>query len=161
MAVSTFSTSIAASTAAMTVEAVNGMNPVLIPSKTEAPEAKRAPKKAKKEAVAPANEAPPSNAAAAPKGKKRAASKSPDECGAGAAPAAEECAAEGEKTVGETPGALIVAKAVRTLLKNHTTPIHLGSDALPALNAKVTELIYDAIGRALSNGRKTLKNSDF
>lgn len=146
----------------MTVEAVNGMNPVLIPSKTEAPEAKRAPKKAKKEAVAPANEAPPSNAAAAPKGKKRAASKSPDECGAaGSAPAAEECAAEGEKTVGETPGALIVAKAVRTLLKNHTTPIHLGSDALPALNAKVTELIYDAIGRALSNGRKTLKNSDF
>ena len=144
----------------MTVEAVNGMNPVLIPSKTEAPEAKRAPKKAKKEAVAPATEAPPSDAAA-PKGKKRAASKGPDECGAGAAPTTEEFAAEGEKTVGETPGALIVAKAVRTLLKNHTTPIHLGSDALPALNAKVTELIYDAIGRALSNGRKTLKNSDF
>ena len=132
----------------MTVEAVNGMNPVLIPSKTEAPEAKRAPT---------------SDAAAAPKGKKRAASKAPDECGAGAAPApaTEACADEGEKTVGETPGALIVAKAVRTLLKSHTTPIHLGSDALPALNAKVTELIYDAIGRALSNGRKTLKNSDF
>ena len=143
----------------MTVDAVNGMSPVLIPSKMEAPEAKRAPKKAKKEAVAPATEAPPCDAAA-PKGKKRAASKGPEECGAGA-PAPEECAAEGEKTVGETPGAHIVANAVRTLLKNHTTPIHLGSDALPALNAKVTELIYDAIGRALSNGRKTLKNSDF
>ena len=96
---------------------------------------------------------------AAPKGKKRAASKGPEDT-TGATPAMEE-ATEGEKVAGETSGSLIVAKAVRTLLKNHTTPIHLGSDALPALNAKVTEMIYEAIGRSLANGRKTLKNSDF
>jgi len=139
--------------------AVDGVSPTLIPSKaTDAPEAKtRAPKKAKKDPAAPAAEAGPTDAA--PKGKKRAASKGPEEA-TGATPATEE-AVDGEKVAGETSGSLIVAKAVRTLLKNHTTPIHLGSDALPALNAKVTELIYEAIGRSLANGRKTLKNSDF
>ena len=139
--------------------AVDGVSPTLIPSKvTDAPEAKtRAPKKAKKDPTAPATEAAPTEAA--PKGKKRAASKGPEEA-TGANPATDEVV-DGEKVAGETSGSLIVAKAVRTLLKNHTTPIHLGSDALPALNAKVTELIYEAIGRALANGRKTLKNSDF
>lgn len=68
-------------------------------------------------------------------------------------------ASETEKR--DSCSSLIVAKAIRVLLKSHSTPIHLGSDALPALNAKVTELIYEAIGRALANGRKTLKNSDF
>ena len=138
---------------------VDGVSPTLIPSKAmDAPEAKtRAPKKAKKEPAAPAAE----GAAAAPaaQGKKRAASKGPEDP-SGAAPATEE-GVDGEKTLGESAGSLVVAKAVRTLLKNHTTPIHLGSDALPALNAKVTEMIYEAIGRSLANGRKTLKNSDF
>lgn len=139
--------------------AVDGVSPTLIPSKVmDAPEAKtRAPKKAKKDPTAPVMEAAPTDAA--PKGKKRAASKGPEDA-TGATPAMEE-ATEGEKVAGETSGSLIVAKAVRTLLKNHTTPIHLGSDALPALNAKVTEMIYEAIGRSLANGRKTLKNSDF
>jgi len=146
----------------MTVDA----SPMLIASKTEAPEPKpKAPKRAKKEpAAAPGGAeaaAAPKEAGgpAAPKCKKRAASKGPDETSGTAAPT--EVAVEGEKTVGETPGTLVVAKAVRTLLKNQTTPIHLGSDALPALNAKVTELIYEAVGRSLANGRKTLKNSDF
>ena len=139
--------------------AVDGVSPTLSPSKVmDAPEAKtRAPKKAKKDPTAPSMEAAPTDAA--PKGKKRAASKGPEDT-TGATPAMEE-ATEGEKVAGETSGSLIVAKAVRTLLKNHTTPIHLGSDALPALNAKVTEMIYEAIGRSLANGRKTLKNSDF
>jgi hypothetical protein len=142
--------------------AVDGVSPTLIPSKVmDAPEAKtRAPKKAKKDPTAPATEAAPTDAAPkGNKGKKRAASKGPEEP-TGATPATEEVV-DGEKVAGETSGSLIVAKAVRTLLKNHTTPIHLGSDALPALNAKVTELIYEAIGRSLANGRKTLKNSDF
>jgi len=139
--------------------AVDAASPTLIPSKAmDAPETKtRAPKKAKKDPAAPAADAPPSDGA--PKGKKRASSKGPDDHSC-ANPAADEVM-DGEKAVGETAGSLVVAKAVRTLLKNHTTPIHLGSDALPALNAKVTELIYEAIGRSLANGRKTLKNSDF
>ena len=56
---------------------------------------------------------------------------------------------------------LIVAKAVRVHLKNNETAMHCGSDALPALNAKVAELINDAIARSKSNGRKTIKASDF
>jgi hypothetical protein len=139
--------------AAVTVDAT--MSPLLIAPKTEAPEQKaKSQKRAKKE---PSTETVPSETTpAAPKGKKRAASKGPDEAVPGTA-----TVEEAEKVAGETSGTLVVAKAVRTLLKNHTTPIHLGSDALPALNAKVTELIYEAIGRSLANGRKTLKNSDF
>lgn len=66
-----------------------------------------------------------------------------------------------EKERKDSSGSLIVAKAVRQLLKSEPTALNLGSDAMPALNTKVTELIYEAIGRALSNGRKTLKKSDF
>ena len=61
----------------------------------------------------------------------------------------------------ESSGSLIVAKAVRNILKTHTTPMNMSADALPSLNAKVSEIIYEAIGRATANGRKTLKNSDF
>lgn len=56
---------------------------------------------------------------------------------------------------------LIVAKAVRMHLKSHETAMHCGSDALPALNAKLADMIKDAIVRAQSNGRKTLKACDF
>ena len=56
---------------------------------------------------------------------------------------------------------LIVAKAVRMHLKSHEVSMHCGSDALPALNAKLADLIKDAIGRAQTNGRKTLKACDF
>lgn len=136
------------------------VSPMLIASKVEVAEPKVKPqKRAKKEPTTEAAAAP-TETPAAPKGKKRPASKGPDETTGGTGTAPVEEAVEGEKT-GETPGTLVVAKAVRTLLKNHTTPIHLGSDALPALNAKVTELIYEAVGRCLANGRKTLKNSDF
>jgi len=137
---------------------IDGVCPTLIPSKVmEAPEAKRAPKKSKKDPMVPGEEPAPADPAS--KSKKRAASKGPEDT-LGASTVVED-AVDCEKIVGETSGSLIVAKAVRTLLKNHTTPIHLGSDALPALNAKVTELIYEAIGRSLANGRKTLKSSDF
>ena len=67
---------------------------------------------------------------------------------------------EGEEKTAEGTW-LIVAKAVRMHLKNHEVAMHCGSDALPALNAKVTELINDAITRSQSNGRKTIKASDF
>lgn len=56
---------------------------------------------------------------------------------------------------------LIVAKAVRMHLKSHETAMHCGSDALPALNAKLADIIRDAIVRAQNNGRKTLKACDF
>ena len=56
---------------------------------------------------------------------------------------------------------LIVAKAVRLYLKNHETAMHCGSDALPALNAKITEALNDACGRAKLNGRRTIKRCDF
>ena len=98
----------------------------------------------------------------APKGKKKAPPTAKpmegEEAPQAEASAEEVCEGERKEAIGSS---LIVAKAIRVLLKSHSTPIHLGSDALPALNAKVTELIYEAIGRALANGRKTLKNSDF
>lgn len=101
-------------------------------------------------------------AAEAPKGKKKAPpTAKPTDCEEAPqveASAEDVCEGERKEAMGSS---LIVAKAIRVLLKSHSTPIHLGSDALPALNAKVTELIYEAIGRALANGRKTLKNSDF
>ena len=56
---------------------------------------------------------------------------------------------------------LIVAKAVRSHLKTHEVSMHCGSDALPALNLKLADLIHDAIGRAQNNGRKTIKACDF
>jgi len=127
---------------------------------------KKGAKRARKEAPpAVASEAASEAPAAVPRSRKKAVSPQPA-AAEGEAPAAdsegaacEASAGEGEKK--DSSGSLIVAKAIRVLLKSHSTPIHLGSDALPALNAKVTEMIYEAIGRALANGRKTLKNSDF
>ena len=56
---------------------------------------------------------------------------------------------------------LIVAKAVRSHLKASETSMHCGSDALPALNAKLADMIRDAVLRASLNGRKTIKACDF
>lgn len=136
--------------------------PVLLPCKLEAaaPEAKRAAKRSRKE---PAEAAAPVEVAAAPKASPKKRGKTPEVvCADDAAttvPATEE--ADVERPAAETGGALVVAKAVRTLLKSHTTVMHCGADALPALNSKVSEIIFEAIGRALANGRKTLKNCDF
>jgi hypothetical protein len=155
-----------AAVAAMTVDAA----PALLPCKVEAaaPEAKRVAKRARKEpeaAAATAAAAPVEAAAAKAAGKRRgkgsaeASSSGPD--GATEAPAiptAAPAVEEGEVAAGS---ALVVAKAVRTLLKNHPTPMHCGGDALPALNSKVSDIIFEAMGRALANGRKTLKSSDF
>ena len=153
-----------AAVAAMTVDAA----PALLPCKVEAaaPEAKRVAKRARKEpeaAAAPVEAA----AAAAPeaavkrrgKGSAEASSSGPDSATeAPALPTAAPAVEEGEVAAGS---ALVVAKAVRTLLKNHPTPMHCGGDALPALNSKVSDIIFEAMGRALANGRKTLKSSDF
>lgn len=117
--------------------------PALLPAKGE--EAKRPAKRARKEVVETQE----------PTKSKKHAAKAPEGQPAGAS--VEEVVEEKS----EGSGTLVVAKAVRTLLKNHTTPMHCGSDALPALNAKIVELINEAMGRALANGRKTLKNSDF
>jgi len=156
-----------AAVAAMTVDAA----PALLPCKVEAaaPEAKRVAKRARKEPeAAAAAAAAPVEAAAAPKaaGKRRgkgsaeASSSGPDSATEAppALPTAAPAVEEGEVAGGS---ALVVAKAVRTLLKNHPTPMHCGGDALPALNSKVSDIIFEAMGRALANGRKTLKSSDF
>ena len=66
-----------------------------------------------------------------------------------------------EKPEGSTTSYLIVAKSVRTFLKNLPTACHCGADALPTLNQKVTEMLCEASQRAHANGRKTLKSSDF
>lgn len=67
----------------------------------------------------------------------------------------------GDKTEPVTQNYLIVAKSVRTFLKNLPTSCHCGADALPTLNTKVTEMLIEASQRAHSNGRKTIKSSDF
>ena len=61
----------------------------------------------------------------------------------------------------EDSRALVVAKAVRQYLKSNEATMHCGADALTALNAKLTELLRDAMQRAQENGRKTLKGCDF
>ena len=66
-----------------------------------------------------------------------------------------------EKSEGSTQNYLIVAKSVRTFLKNLPTSCHCGADALPTLNQKVTEILIEASQRAHANGRKTIKQSDF
>ena len=58
------------------------------------------------------------------------------------------------------PG-LVVAKAVRSVLKGMSPPMHCGSDAIPALNSRISELIAQAAERAHKNGRKTIKAIDF
>jgi hypothetical protein len=131
--------------------------PALLPCKVEveAPEPKRAAKRARKEPVGP-SDAPAGGATAtvpAPRTKKVVEATAPPTEG-------EAAAVEGEKA-NEPSNWLVVAKTVRSLLKAHPASMHCGSDALPALNSKVSEIINEAIGRALANGRKTLKNSDF
>ena len=66
----------------------------------------------------------------------------------------------------ETPEAgirenwLVVAKAVRQMLKGLPQPYHVSADFLPALNMKISECILEAAKRAASNNRKTLRASD-
>jgi hypothetical protein len=79
---------------------------------------------------------------------------------AGDAACAPECGEEDTKAP-ETGTWLIVAKAVRMHLKNNETSMHCGADALPALNAKLADMLRDAMQRAQCNGRKTLKGCDF
>lgn len=75
---------------------------------------------------------------------------------------AEENTADGaEKAEAAGTQFLIVAKSVRTFLKNLPQACHCGADALPTLNQKVTELLIEASMRAHLNGRKTLKICDF
>lgn len=56
---------------------------------------------------------------------------------------------------------LIVAKAVRLHLKEMDTVMHCGADSLPALNAKIKEIIDLGAARARANGRRTVKAADF
>ena len=56
---------------------------------------------------------------------------------------------------------LIVAKSVRTFLKNLPQACHLSQDALPMLNQKVLDMLLVASARAHANSRKTIKSSDF
>jgi hypothetical protein len=65
-----------------------------------------------------------------------------------------------DEKAGEAGVGLIVAKAVRCQLKSNDVAVHCGSDALPALNTAVSEIINAAVKRALANGRKTLKACD-
>lgn len=94
-------------------------------------------------AVAPAQAAPKET----PKPSKRPRAAKPD--------------AEGDDDKPDSGTWLLVAKAVRLYLKTHESSMHCGSDALPALNAKLADLLREASGRARANGRKTLKASDF
>lgn len=101
----------------------------------------------KRKAPSPA----PANAAAAsvdamPKGKMKEQPAKPEDA---------------EKEEKSDTSMIVVAKAVRMLLKNHPMSMHCGSDAIPALNVKVTEIIMMACERARVNGRKTLKSIDF
>lgn len=67
-----------------------------------------------------------------------------------------------EKATGSENGSwLIVAKSVRTLLKNMPENVHCSADALPMLNSRVQELLHEAAARAAGNSRKTLKPCDF
>lgn len=147
--------------------------PMLIPAKqeVEASDAKRPAKKARKEpppiSDAAAQEGSEATTLSAPAGASRSKKKAcaPVAEGipaAGNAVGVEVAEAAGDK-IAASEGAnwLVVGKTVRGLLKASPTPMHCSSDALPALNAKVSELINDAIGRALANGRKTIKNCDF
>lgn len=155
---------IASHFAAMTTEAP----PTLVPAATEAGAAdpKRGAKRQRKETVEAAALGATAATSATPAssvGKKAAAKANgkPE----GAAAATEDVAVvateEGEK-MGEPGTWLIVAKTVRGLLKgNPNAAMHCGSDALPALNARVVELIQEAIARAVANNRKTLKSCDF
>lgn len=77
------------------------------------------------------------------------------------ASSAEACCAEDDSKTLESGTWLIVAKSVRMYLKNNETAMHCGADALPALNAKLADLLRDAMQRAQCNGRKTLKACDF
>ena len=76
-------------------------------------------------------------------------------------PPANSAPAETEEKVPETGNYVIVHKAVRAYLKTNVYAMHCGSDAIPAINAKVQELLDDGCKRAHGNGRKTLKACDF
>jgi hypothetical protein len=70
---------------------------------------------------------------------------------------------ETRKDESETNSAIcvIVAKGVRSHLKNLPTSFHCAADAIPTINLRVIELILAASERARANGRKTVRASDF
>ena len=67
---------------------------------------------------------------------------------------------EPTKRKGRDPDALLVAAAVRTFLRDLSTPMACGDEALAALNTKLKLILTDAAVRATGNGRKTLKVYD-
>jgi|APCry1669189000_1035189.scaffolds.fasta_scaffold00739_5 hypothetical protein len=139
---------------AMTVDV---QPPLLMAAEVSAPEPKRGAKRARKETVDAAAVGAMAATAVTP-GPKRGKAKAE----AAPAPPAEGSVPEDLEKTGEPGSWLIVAKTVRGLLKsNPSAAMHCGSDALPALNAKVVELIQEAIARAVANNRKTLKSCDF
>lgn len=65
-----------------------------------------------------------------------------------------------EDTGAKTEAGLVVAKAVRQMLKSLPNPYHVSADFLPELNKKVSEIVVEATQRAGSNNRKTLRATD-
>jgi hypothetical protein len=127
--------------------AVKPAAPKAEPKAPKVPKAKAAVKTAEGDV----DVAPAAAELTAPKGVKRARKEKPST----------EEGAETEGTSGKpAEGYLVVAKAVRQMLKGLPVPLHLSSDFLPSLNAKVAELIVEATQRATSNSRKTLRASD-
>jgi hypothetical protein len=123
--------------------------------------AKRGVKRARKQDPPPAETNAEGAAAAAAVPQKKQAPKSAKSNETAAAASSNVPGEENNGSPLETGTWLVVAKAVRAALKATPTPMHCGADALPALNVKVQETINEAIARALANGRKTIKASDF
>ena len=64
------------------------------------------------------------------------------------------------KRRGRDPDALLVAAAVRGLLKGLPTPMACGDEAFAAIGTKLKLILMEAAVRATGNGRKTLKVCD-
>jgi len=154
---------IAPTVVVMTTEAP----PMLVPAAIDAtvPDAKRGAKRQRKdatEAVATGATAATSATPAAPVQKKAKGKAKAEGNNAPVEEAVNPAPNEDVEKTGEPGTWLIVAKTVRGLLKsNPNAAMHCGSDALPALNARVVEIIQEAITRAVANNRKTLKSCDF
>ncbi len=54
---------------------------------------------------------------------------------------------------------VIVKNKVKEIVKKSKAPL-LSSDFIPALDKKVAEVVKKAIGRAVFNGRKTVRGGD-
>ena len=71
-----------------------------------------------------------------------------------------ECRPEPSESPLESESKLVVAKAVRAFVNSLPSPVKCSAGLVSAVDAKLRDVLLEAVSRAQANGRKTLKPAD-